>query len=458
MLDLFSSDKRFKTWRLLWIALAEAEKELGIAITDEQIEELKRFKDDINYATAEKKERQLKHDVMAHIYAYGEQCPKAAGIIHFGATSCYVTDNADIIIMRDALNLISKKVLTIIKELSAFALKYKNMPCLGFTHFQPAQLVTVGKRACMWIQDLLMDYEDISYVLSTIKLLGNKGTTGTQASFLKIFDGDNDKVIKLEQLISSKMGFANTFPVSGQTYPRKTDSRIINVLSGIAESAGKFSNDMRLLQGMKELEEPFDKSQVGSSAMAYKRNPMRCERISSLSRYVIVNSLGPQLTAYNQWLERTLDDSANRRITIPEVFLAVDSILNIFINVSQGIVVYPKMIEKHIKEELPFIETENILMTAVKKNGNRQMLHERLREHSMEAGKRIKLEGLDNDLLIRISNDDEFNLSSEELKSAMSAEGLAGRAAAQVDEFIESFIQPVIKNNQTMEGSFEFKF
>ncbi|MGE4282897.1 MAG: adenylosuccinate lyase, partial [Clostridia bacterium] len=398
MQELFSPDMKFKTWRKLWIALAEAEKELGLNITDQQIDELKKFQDNINYETAEKQEAKVRHDVMAHVFAYGEQCPKAKPIIHLGATSCYVGDNTDIIIMTEALKLIKRKLINTIKLLANFAAEYKSLPTLGFTHFQPAQLTTVGKRACLWLQDLLMDLEDVDYQLSKAKLLGSKGTTGTQASFLELFDGNHEKVKRLDQLIAEKMDYPEVFPVSGQTYPRKLDSQVLNVLSAIAQSAYKFSNDIRLLQHLKEIEEPFEKSQIGSSAMAYKRNPMRTERISSLARYVIIDSLNPAITASTQWFERTLDDSANKRISIPEAFLATDAVLNIYMNVVDGLVVYPKVIEQHINRELPFMATENIMMNAVKKGGDRQELHEKIRIYSMEAAKQVKVEGKENDL------------------------------------------------------------
>jgi len=448
---------KFKTWRKLWIALAEAEKELGLNITQEQIDQLKRFKDDINYDVAEQKEKEFRHDVMAHIHAYGEQCPDARGIIHLGATSCYVGDNTDIIIMTEALKLIRKKVLTVIGKLSDFAQKYKGMPTLGFTHFQPAQLVTVGKRACLWIQDLLMDLEDLEHLLQNMKLLGCKGTTGTQASFLDLFDGDHEKVKKLDELIAEKMGFKKVFPVSGQTYPRKLDSRVLNVLSGIAQSAYKFANDIRLLQSLKEIEEPFEKKQIGSSAMAYKRNPMRCERICALARYVVVDAMNPAITASTQWFERTLDDSANKRISIPEAFLAVDAILGIYINVSGGLVVYPKVIEKHVLEELPFMATENILMEAVKKGGDRQELHERIRIHSMEAGRQVKVEGKDNDLLERIAADKAFGMSIEELQAVLKPENYIGRAPEQVDEFIKDHVKPVLEKYGVEDVEVELK-
>ncbi len=457
MQELFSPDMKFKTWRRLWIALAEAEKELGLNITDEQIEELKKFKDDINYDIAEAKEKEFRHDVMAHIHAYGEQCPNARGIIHLGATSCYVGDNTDIIVMTEALKLVRKKLLIVIKRLSEFAMKYKDQPTLGFTHYQPAQLVTVGKRACLWLQDLLIDFEDLEFVLSNMRLLGQKGTTGTQASFLSLFEGDHEKIKKLDKLIAEKMGYKSTFPVSGQTYTRKLDSRVLNVLSGIAQSAYKFSNDIRLLQSMKEIEEPFEKHQIGSSAMAYKRNPMRSERISSLARYVIVDALNPAITASTQWFERTLDDSANKRISVPEAFLAVDAILNIFINISEGLVVYPKVIMKHILDELPFMATENIMMEAVKRGGDRQEIHERIRTHSMEAAKMVKLEGKSNDLIERIAADPAFKLDFSELKAVLKPENYIGRAPQQVEEFVNEYIKPVLDTNETEDVKVELK-
>lgn len=457
MQEMFSPDMKFKTWRRLWIALAEAEKELGLNITDEQIEELKKFKDRINYEVAEKKEKEFRHDVMAHIHAYGEQCPAAKGIIHLGATSCYVGDNTDVIVMNEALKLLKSKLLVLIKKLSEFASKYKDLPTLGFTHYQPAQLVTVGKRACLWIQDLIIDLEDLEYVISGMKLLGSKGTTGTQASFMNLFDGDHEKVKKLEKIIAEKMGFDGVFAVSGQTYTRKLDSRVLNVLSGIAQSAYKFSNDMRLLQSMKEVEEPFEEKQIGSSAMAYKRNPMRSERISSIARYVIIDSLNPAITASTQWFERTLDDSANKRISIPEGFLAVDSILNIYINIADGMVVYPKVIEKHLMEELPFMATENIMMEAVKRGGDRQELHERIRVHSMEAGKQVKLHGNKNDLIERIAGDGIFGLSLEELKSVLEPKNYIGRAPEQVDDFINECVKPVLEKNEVRDLNIDLK-
>lgn len=448
MQELFSPDMKFKTWRRLWIALAEAEKELGLNITDEQIEELKKYKDDINYDVAEIKEKEFRHDVMAHIHAYGEQCPNARAIIHLGATSCYVGDNTDIIIMTEALKLIKKKLLAVIAGLADFALKYKDLPTLGFTHYQPAQLVTVGKRATLWIQDLLIDLEDLEHLLSNMKLLGSKGTTGTQASFLNLFDNDHEKVRKLDELIAKKMGFDCVFPVSGQTYTRKLDSRVLNVLSGIAQSAYKFGNDLRLLQSMKEIEEPFEKSQIGSSAMAYKRNPMRSERICALARYVIVDALNPAITASTQWFERTLDDSANKRISIPEGFLAVDAILGIYINITDGLVVYPKVIEKHILDELPFMATENIMMEAVKRGGDRQELHERIRVHSMEAAKQVKVEGKNNDLINRIAADKMFGLNIEEINAVLDPKNYVGRSPQQVEEFIDEYVKPVLEKNK----------
>ncbi len=450
MQNIFSPDEKFKTWRKLWIALAEAEQELGLNISKEQINEMIKYKDDINYEVAESREKEVRHDVMAHIMAYGEQCKSAQGIIHLGATSCYVGDNTDIIVMTKALNLLKNKMIVLMNKLSEFALKNKSLPTLGFTHLQPAQLVTVGKRACLWLQDILIDFEDLNYVLDNMKLLGSKGTTGTQASFLSLFDGDNEKVKQLEKLIAKKMGFKNVYPVSGQTYTRKLDSRVLNLLSGIAQSATKFSNDIRLLQNMKEIEEPFEKSQIGSSAMAYKRNPMRSERIASLARYVIVDALNPAITASNQWFERTLDDSANKRISLPEAFLAVDAILNIYINVTDGLVVYPKVIEKHILSELPFMATENILMQAVKGGGDRQKLHERIRLHSMEAAKQVKVEGKENDLIKRICEDEQFSITEDEIKSVLKPENFIGRAPAQVVEFISEFIDPIIKENKTV--------
>ncbi len=442
---LFSPDKKFKTWRKLWIALAEAEKDLGLPITQEQIDEMKQFAEDINYDVAQARENIVRHDVMSHVYAFGEQCPKAKPIIHLGATSCYVGDNTDIIIMTEALRLISKKLVQVIHALSHFALKYKDLPTLGFTHFQPAQPTTVGKRATLWIQDLLMDLEDIEYQLSKAKLLGQKGTTGTQASFLELFEGDHDKCKQLDQKIAEKMGFSACFAVSGQTYTRKLDSQILAVLSGIAQSASKFANDIRLLQHLKEIEEPFEKNQIGSSAMAYKRNPMRTERICALARYVMVDSLNPMITASSQWFERTLDDSANKRISIPEAFLAVDGILDLYNNVADGLVVYPKVIEQHLLQELPFMATENIMMDAVKKGADRQQLHEQIRIHSMAAGKVVKEEGGENDLLERIAADSAFGVTREELQTILRPEKYVGRAPQQTEEFIREIVEPVCK-------------
>ena len=457
MLEIFSPDMKFRTWRKLWIALAEAEKELGLDISQGQIDELKSFCEDINYEVAEQKEKELRHDVMAHVHAYGEQCPNARGIIHLGATSCYVGDNTDIIIIRKALNLVRKKVITTIKKLSEFAKEYKSLPTLGFTHFQPAQPVTVGKRACLWIHELVMDIEELDFVLSNLKMLGNKGTTGSQASFLNLFDGDHEKVKRLDKIISEKMGFEDVYPVSGQTYSRKLDSRVLNALSQLAQSAYKFSNDIRLLQSMKEIEEPFGSKQIGSSAMAYKRNPMRCERISALARYVIVDALNPAITSSTQWFERTLDDSANKRISVSEAFLAVDSIFNIYINVADGLVVYPKVIEKRLMSELPFMATENIMMEAVKRGGDRQELHERIRVHSMEAAKKIKVEGKDNDLISRISEDSIFGMSFDELQKVLKPENYVGRCPEQVDEFINEYVSPLLKNEEQEESSIELK-
>mgnify|MGYP006286330277 CR=1 FL=1 len=447
MLELFSQDTKFKTWRRLWIALAEAEKMLGINITDEQINELKSFQEDINYETAQNKEKEIRHDVMSHIFAYGEQCPKAKPIIHLGATSCYVGDNTDIIIMKKALNLIKNKLFVLIINLSEFALENKDIPTLGFTHYQPAQLVTVGKRACLWINELLIDLEDLNFLIDNMKLPGSKGTTGTQASFLRLFEGDHEKVKKLEKIIAEKMGFSEIIPVTGQTYSRKIDSKILNVLSGIAQSAYKFSNDLRLLQGLKEIEEPFGKKQVGSSAMAYKRNPMRSERISSIARYVIVNSLNPAITASTQWFERTLDDSANKRICMPEAFLAVDSILLLYINISQGLVVYPNIINKHVMDELPFMATENILMEAVKRGGDRQELHEKIRKHSMKSAENVKQYGKNNDLIERIAKDKAFGLTENDLKDLLDPKNFIGRSARQVEEFIDQNVKKFIGSN-----------
>ncbi len=442
---IFSPDKKFKTWRRLWIALAKAENALGLPVTKEQIEELEAHAEDINYSVAEAREKEVRHDVMSHVYAYGVQCPKAAGIIHLGATSCYVGDNTDIIVMREGLMLIRRKLVSVMALLADFAKKYKSMPTLGFTHFQPAQLTTVGKRASLWLHELYLDYQDLEYLISSLKLLGSKGTTGTQASFVELFEGDSEKIRKMEQMIAENMGFEDVYPVSGQTYSRKIDSRILGVLSGIAQSAHKFATDLRLLQNLKEIEEPFEKNQIGSSAMAYKRNPMRSERICSLARYVMADALNPCMTASVQWFERTLDDSANKRISMAEGFLATDAILNIYMNVAEGMVVYDKVIAARVKSELPFMATENIMMDAVKRGGNRQELHERIRRHSMAAAAKVKIEGEKNDLIERIADDDMFGLSVEELNAILDAKNFIGRSAEQVDEFVDGFIAPVLE-------------
>ena len=449
---VFSPDMKFRTWRRLWIALAETEKELGLPITQEQIDELKAHKDDINYDVAKERERQVRHDVMSHVYAYGVQCPKAKGIIHLGATSCYVGDNTDIIVMTEALKLVKKKLVNVIAELAKFAEKYKDLPTLAFTHFQPAQPTTVGKRATLWTQEFMLDLEDLNYVLSTMKLLGSKGTTGTQASFLELFDGDQETIDKIDPMIAEKMGFKQCYPVSGQTYSRKVDTRVVNILAGIAASAHKFSNDIRLLQHLKEVEEPFEKSQIGSSAMAYKRNPMRSERIASLSRFVMVDAMNPAITSATQWFERTLDDSANKRLSVPEGFLAIDGILDLCLNVVDGLVVYPKVIEKRLRSELPFMATENIMMDAVKAGGDRQELHERIRELSMEAGKTVKVEGKDNNLLELIAADPAFNLTLEELEKTMDPAKYTGRASVQVDAFLKNVINPMLEENKDLLG------
>lgn len=449
---IFSPDMKFRTWRRLWIALAEAEKELGLPITEEQIKELKTHKNDINYEVAKEREAVVRHDVMSHVYAYGVQCPKAKGIIHLGATSCYVGDNTDIIVMTEGLRLIKKKLLNVMNELTAFAMEYRNLPTLAFTHFQPAQPTTVGKRASLWLLELSLDLEDLEHVLDNMKLLGSKGTTGTQASFLELFEGDQEKIKTLDKKIAEKMGFENSFPVSGQTYSRKVDTRVLNVLAGIAASAHKFSNDIRLLQHLKEIEEPFEKTQIGSSAMAYKRNPMRSERIASLSRYVMADVMNPAITSATQWFERTLDDSANKRLSVPEAFLAVDGILDLYLNVVDGLVVYPKVIEKHLMAELPFMATENIMMDAVKAGGDRQELHEKIRTLSMEAGRNVKEKGLDNNLLELIAADSAFNMSLEQLKESMNPELYTGRAKEQVEEFIEQEISPILEKNKDLLG------
>ncbi|MBQ6814952.1 MAG: adenylosuccinate lyase [Lachnospiraceae bacterium] len=449
---IFSPDMKFKTWRRLWIALAETEKELGLDITDEQISEMKKYADDINYDVAKEREKLVRHDVMAHVYAYGVQCPKAKGIIHLGATSCYVGDNTDVIIMTEALKLVRKKLINVMAKLAYFAAKYKAQPTLAFTHFQPAQPTTVGKRATLWLMELKMDLEDLDYVIDGMMLLGSKGTTGTQASFKELFDNDSEKIRKIDSLIAKKMGFEKCFPVSGQTYSRKLDTKVANVLSGIAASAHKFSNDIRLLQHLKEIEEPFEKNQIGSSAMAYKRNPMRSERIASLSRYVMIEALNPAITSASQWFERTLDDSANKRLSIPEAFLAVDGILDLYLNIVDGLVVYPKVIEKRLLSELPFMATENIMMDAVKAGGDRQELHEKLRTLSMEAGKNVKEKGLDNNLLELIEADKAFPMSIGDLKECMNPINYVGRSVEQVDEFLTEVINPVLDENKDVIG------
>ena len=449
---IFSQDMKFRTWRKLWIALAEVEKELGLNITQEQIDELKAHQDDINYEVAQAREKEVRHDVMSHVYAYGVQCPKAKGIIHLGATSCYVGDNTDIIIMTEALRLVRKKLVNVIAELAKFADKYKAQPTLGFTHFQPAQPTTVGKRATLWLQDFTIDLEDLDYVLDHMKLLGSKGTTGTQASFLELFDGDLSRVDRLDPMIAEKMGFRNCMAVSGQTYSRKIDMKVANVLAGIAATATKMAQDIRLLQHLKEVEEPFEKSQIGSSAMAYKRNPMRSERICSLSRYVIVDTLNPAITEVSQWFERTLDDSANKRLSIPEGFLATDGILDLCLNVVDGLVVYPKVIEKHMMAELPFMATENIMMDAVKAGGDRQELHERIRELSMEAGKTVKVEGKDNNLLELIAADPAFHMTLDELQKSMDPKKYVGCSEHQVDKFLAEVVKPILDANKELLG------
>ncbi len=455
---IFSPDMKFRTWRKLWIALAETEMELGLCqngqpvITKEQIDELKAHAEDINYDVAKAREKEVRHDVMSHVYAYGQQCPKAAGIIHLGATSCYVGDNTDIIVMTQALRLVKKKLVNVIAKLAKFAQEYKELPTLAFTHFQPAQPTTVGKRATLWAQEFCLDLEDLDYVLSTMKLLGSKGTTGTQASFLELFNGDQETIDKIDPMIAAKMGFEKCYPVSGQTYSRKVDTRVCNVLAGIAASAHKLSNDIRLLQHLKEVEEPFEKSQIGSSAMAYKRNPMRSERIASLSRYVMIDALNPAITSATQWFERTLDDSANKRLSIPEAFLAVDGILDLCLNVVDGLVVYDKVITKRLMSELPFMATENIMMDAVKSGGNRQELHERIRELSMEAGAHVKRDGKENDLLKLIAADPAFNLSKEALWETMDPKKYVGRAPLQVEKFLTEVVSPILEENKELLG------
>ena len=455
---IFSPDMKFRTWRKLWIALAETQMELGLSqdgkpvITREQIDELKAYAMDINYDVAKAREKEVRHDVMSHVYAYGQQCPKAAGIIHLGATSCYVGDNTDIIIMAQALRLVKKKLINVMDKLAGFADRYKDQPTLAFTHFQPAQPTTVGKRASLWLQEFCLDYEDLNYVLNGLKLLGSKGTTGTQASFLELFDGDQETIDKIDPMIAEKMGFQECYPVSGQTYSRKVDTRVANILAGIAASAHKMSNDIRLLQHLKEIEEPFEQNQIGSSAMAYKRNPMRSERIASLARYVMVDALNPAITSATQWFERTLDDSANKRLSIPEGFLAIDGILDLCLNVADGLVVYPKVIEKHLMSELPFMATENIMMDAVKRGGDRQELHERIRELSMEAGRNVKEEGRDNNLLELIAGDPAFPMSLEELEQTMEPSRYIGRAKEQVEAFLKGVVNPILEENKELLG------
>ena len=449
---IFSNEKKFKTWRKLWIALAKAEKSLGLDISDEQIKELEAFKDDINFEVASEREKVVRHDVMSHVYAYGLQCPKAKPIIHLGATSCYVGDNTDVIIMDEALRLVRIKLVNVIDLLSKFAMEYRDLPTLAFTHFQAAQPTTVGKRASLWINDLLMDFEDLSYIIDNIKILGCKGTTGTQASFMELFAGDEEKIKELDKLIAKEMGYKACYPVSGQTYSRKLDQRIVNILAGIATSAHKFTNDIRLLQHMKEVEEPFEKNQIGSSAMAYKRNPMRSERISSIAKFVMSLSSSPMLVAATQWFERTLDDSANKRLAVAEAFLSIDAILDLYLNVVDGLVVYPKVIEKRLASELPFMATENIMMDAVKAGGDRQELHERIRELSMEAGKNVKELGLDNNLIELISKDPMFKLNKEELEKSLDSTNYIGRSSNQVKEFIEEFIKPILEEYKEVLG------
>ena len=452
MQHVFSENFKFRTWRRLWIALAKAEKAMGLAITDEQIAELEAFKDDINFDVAQEREKLVRHDVMSHVYAYGKQCPKAEPIIHLGATSCYVGDNTDVIIIREATEIVLKKCAQVLRNLSAFAEKYKDLPCLGYTHLQPAQLTTVGKRATLWLEELMLDLEDLEYMIGQQKLLGCKGTTGTQASFLELFNGDHETVRKIDSMIAEKMGFKECYPVSGQTYSRKVDSRVLNVLSGIAQSAHKFSNDIRLLQHLKEIEEPFEKNQIGSSAMAYKRNPMRSERIASLANYVMVDALNPAITSATQWFERTLDDSANKRISVPEAFLAVDGILDLYLNVVDGLVVYDKVIYQRFMKEIPFMATENIMMDAVKRGGNRQELHEKIREHSMAAGAVVKQEGKENDLVDRIANDPAFGMTKEMIEDILEPKNFVGRAPQQTEEFITEVVKPVLDANSDLLG------
>ncbi len=455
---IFSADKKFTTWRRLWVALARAEMKLGLNVTQAQVDELEANIENIDYEKAAEEEKIRRHDVMAHVHTYGVACPNAAGIIHLGATSCYVGDNTDVIIMRDALQVIRRKLINVIAQLSSFAMEYKDMPCLAYTHLQPAQLTTVGKRATLWTNELLYDLKEIERRISDLQLLGSKGTTGTQASFMELFEGDTEKIKKLESMIAEEMGFESCVPVSGQTYSRKVDSFVVNALAGIAQSCSKFSHDMRILQSFKEMEEPFEKTQIGSSAMAYKRNPMRCERITSLSRYLMIDVLNPEFTAGTQWFERTLDDSANKRISVAEAFLACDAILNIMINVTSGMVVYPKIVRKRVMAELPFMATENIMMDAVKKGGNRQELHEAIRVHSMDAGRQVKEEGLENDLCERILNDPMFPITKEEMDAIMQPENFTGRSSQQVEEFVAECVKPILDANKDILGeSFEMK-
>ena len=455
---IFSADKKFTTWRKLWVALARAEMKLGLPVTENQVKQLEEHINDIDYDVAAEREKQVRHDVMAHVYTYGKVCPDADGIIHLGATSCYVGDNTDVIIMRDALNVIRRKLINVMNNLAKFADEYKNLPCLAYTHLQPAQLTTVGKRATLWLNELLMDFEDLEYRISALKLLGSKGTTGTQASFMELFEGDTEKVKELEKMIAEEMGFDSVVPVSGQTYSRKTDSQVLSVLSGIAQSCSKFSNDMRILQSFKEMEEPREKSQIGSSAMAYKRNPMRCERITSLARYVMIDSLNPAFTAGTQWFERTLDDSANKRISVAEAFLGVDAILNIMMNVTDGMIVYPEIIRRRVMAELPFMATENVMMDAVKKGANRQELHERIREYSMTAAEQVKIYGKDNNLCELIVADPLFMITKEELDAVLRPENYTGRSSQQVDEYLAEFINPILESNKDILGeNFEMK-
>lgn len=455
---IFSADKKFTTWRRLWVALARAEMKLGLPVTEAQVKQLEENINNIDYDMAAAREKEVRHDVMAHVYTYGQACPDAKGIIHLGATSCYVGDNTDVIIMRDALQVIRRKLINVIAQLSDFAMKYKDMPALAYTHLQPAQLTTVGKRATLWTNELLMDLKEIERRISDLQLLGSKGTTGTQASFMELFEGDTDKIKQLEKMIAEEMGFESCVPVSGQTYSRKVDYFVVNALAGIAQSCSKFSNDMRILQSFKEMEEPFEKSQIGSSAMAYKRNPMRSERITSISRYLMVDVLNPAFTAGTQWFERTLDDSANKRISVAEAFLAADAILNIMINVTSGMVVYPKIVRKRVMAELPFMATENIMMDAVKKGGDRQALHEKIRQYSMEAGKKVKEEGLENDLCERILADPMFMITKEEMDAIMAPENFTGRSAQQVEEFVSELVQPILEaNKDILNETFEMK-